>query len=269
MERDQSQSPGLQRIQEAQQAAVAAKAQAEQQTRETAIAAQKATQEAKRRWSETIERTARIEQVLPLLEEIRDFANRTGTYPLAATDRTETYPRGHEFSLVKKEGLPKIIEKATITLNKNSFSVKRPDNVEIIDLKYSFHGVVPSGHSRGHGDDVYFVSDNQDVTIEQGIRLKVYRPSGLVGLCRQKAEKEPEWHSSKWGTLGGHTIIEETCEMLPNDEISLKRILSEAFHDPIYLGTEPFPFHQEEITQPEPQASTGILDLVKGFLGLK
>lgn len=274
LERDPKDSPGLQRIREAQQIVAIAKAQEAQRASKAVIVAQEMDQER----SKVFEKAAKIDRVLPLLEEIRDFANQTETYPVAAADRTATWPSGDDFFLVNSGGLPEIVKKSGITAKANelvetevlSSGLPILQNVEVVDLKYGFHGVISGTWHDGH-DDVYESGSwEKDVTIEQGIRLRVYRPGGLVELCHQKVNKIPERH---WGgrgaTFGGYTMIEETWKTLPNDEVSLKRALSEAFHDPVCLGTEPLPLSQEVASQSEPQAGTGITGLVKGFLGLK
>lgn len=282
LERDPKDSPGLRRVQEAQQAADLAKAQEAQWAREAEIVAQEVEQE----YLKVYEKAAKIDQVQSLLQEICDFANLTKTYPVAAADRlaaegpTESTFRGHEFFLVNSGGLPEVVEKSRITVKaiRHAVTEVHPSGVpvlrdiEVVDLKYGFHGVI--GGTWVVDND--FVQESgswdKDVTIEQGIRLRVYPPSGLVELCHQKVNKIPKRHSGgKWGGGGGYTNIEETWKVLPNDEASLKRVLSEAFHDPICLGVGEFPRHQKIDPQPEPelQVNTGIGGLVKGFLGIK
>ena len=87
LERDPKDSPGLQRIREAQQAATLAKTQEAQRVRQAEMAKIEAEQK-------RLEMIARIEQktaqVLPLLKGIKDFVNQTGMYPLGPEPKPVT-----------------------------------------------------------------------------------------------------------------------------------------------------------------------------------
>lgn len=268
LEREPQDSPGLQRIREAQQAVVAAKAHEEKRSCEAKIVAQEAEQK-------RLEMLARIEQktaeILPVLKEVRNFANTTKTFPLGIISNRR----------VKITDPLRIVVTPKIT-NADGFSeiqLRNGFQGGEIQLRYGFEGLeYREGNSNDFGTDPDW---DEKTSVLFGIRLKV--DVDKVSLFR-KIEKEVFHpasgpHTIVWGRGGstqyeGHepyTEIEygEEWQQLPDDKTKLKSELAAAFHDPVYLGTEPLPLSQEVASQSEPRAGTGITGLVKGFLGLK
>lgn len=198
LEREPQNSPGLQRIREAQQAVALAKAQEAQRAREAGVAVREAEQK-------RLEMLARIEQktaqVLPLLEEIRDFANQARTYPIgliAIASDSEVVPD------IDQEA---IVEIADIENPNIPLKVER-----LIDLKYGYGGIFPR---------------------EYGIRLKIDYESGIAQLCRQKMKVVPGQIVFKTKFVPEHKVVIDEWITFPTDSSSQKEILSEAFHNPV------------------------------------
>lgn len=249
LERDPKDSPGLQRIREAQQAAAIAKAQEAQWAREAAIAAQEA--ERKR-----LEMIARIEQktaqVLPLLEEIRDFANRTGTYPLG---------------LIKRETPTGLNEVVCIAKIKSHDGLKHLPE-KFLEVSYGYK-TVHYNISRQTDFDVGGDLGSSEVMAECfGIRLRVDN-NGKTWLYKQNFKYIPAHDGVRGTSWPATTQVIENWVGVPDEETEIKTFLAQAFHNPVYLGTKKPPFREKVAPQPEPQANTGIASLVKGFLGLK
>lgn len=199
-------------------------------------------------------------QVLPLLEEIRDFANTTKTFPLGTTSGS------------------------SVTVTDSSRVVVIPEIVGNglgeIQLQYGFKGLE---YYYTEGDDLNSGGHGKSETyVLFGIRLKV-NPDEVL-LFRRREEKifvpSCEDHTilaGKGGSIGikGHgsytkAVYKEEWQRLSDDKAKLKVELADAFYDPSYLIDRDFPsFPRKVIFQPEPQTSTGIAGLVKGFLGLK
>lgn len=256
LERDPKDSPGLQRIREAQQAAAAAKAQIEQQAREAEIA----SREEKRKMSETIQALElakrRIKQFVPYLEEIKDFANETNTFPLP-----HPFPRD-QYSITSTA----LIEKATIQL-------KDDGTHAYALLSYGYPGCIEVSGKVDYGDYTNDYSAVYPTIVHVGIELRSDRIHGEEILKRDLVEiPEVKDRYEGRGWVYGHPEEIRGVDRyvpLPATEPEIKQVLAEAFHDPIYLGAKLPPFLQEVTSQPEPQANTGIADLVKGLLGLK
>lgn len=257
LERDPSQSPGLQRILETQQAAATAKAQAEQQAHEAAIAAQEARQQ---RTAQEILVGDLTDRILPTMEEIKDFANRTKAYPIG--DKGRNY-------LVSPL---KLINPAAVEVSR-SF-----EPVVDIRLVYGFRGS-RIGSKRicddwvdrtyetveGYGINARIVANNdraeilvltQKTEIETlpatpgGNFAKVYHPP--------KPERKVKRDINEWVKIEN-----------PFDDESIKHCLGEAFHNPVHLDEINSPMLQAASLQPESQTSMGIASLIKGLWGLK
>lgn len=265
LEREPSQSPGLQRIQEAQQAAALAKTQEAQRVCE----AEMAKIEAERKKLEMI---ARIEQktaqVLPLLEEIRDFANRAGIHPVGNVpwkDSSKTIKIDPEFILTSK---PEVKMKEGNELEISSW---RDDVAREIELRYSYKGYKARFETVSDG----LIDGSQwrefagwkDAALFFGIKLRIKR-DGSVGISKYETVHIPA--SGGRGGCSAHDEVRTVEVLLPEKVLEIKPILAEAFHEPLLLRVEPIHNIIQEVTsQPEPQASTGIGGLVKGFLGIK
>ena len=277
LEREPDQSPGLRRIRDARQAATAARTQEKQRVREAETATQEAGQK-------RLEMLARIEQrtaqVTPLLEEIRDYANQTGTYPVALTD-----------DLYLQEGTPQIVKKADILRARRRVVEKElrnpamlptsqsgtdvKDLEEIIDLRYGFRGREHVTSVVGTGDYMSEVGGVMDVTFEHGLRLKIIGSTGKIELLRRKTVRIPA-RGGRFSSSFEHDEIVDDWQPLPTDDSSRKKMLADAFYDPIRLGGSDLPFissaaHTSGVLEQggkEP-SPVGLLEIAKGFLGLK
>lgn len=287
LERDPKDSPGLQRIREAQEAAAAAKAQAGQQAREAAIAAQEA--ERKR-----LEMIAKIEQktaqILPLLEEIRDFANRNRCFPIGVFP-DELVPdtfggSSEDMGELVKSPNPKVVSPAviftsragTIQYLQKSSGLTPPTSILLekvdtasqeadISVAYGFQGKLRRKVEYQRGDNVGYETEEHNVLFNYGVRIHVSADG--VALLQQGAQGILSHNHFGVFHRGGKKLSESWIE-LPGNDNARKQLLAEAFHNPAYLGAEEFYIPTEPTFQPiEPQTNTGIGSLVKGLLGLK
>lgn len=270
LERDPKDSPGLQRIQEAQQAAATAKAQAEQQAHGAAIAAQEA--ERKR-----LEMIARIEQktaqVLPLLEEIRDYANQTGTYPLG-----EDYDK----KAWLEQGLtPKIeiIRKAEITEFSYDLNIYDPNKpAKSIELKYGYRGYSPryGRESDGQidGSSWRVFEGWANAVVFYGIKLKIAN-DGTPTVLKKETVHVPYNPGSSSGRaqrepVPAHDEVRVFETLLPEDPNLQKDMLSLIFHDPVHLETVESPPVRQNKDKPEVvDIPTDIFGSIRALLGIK
>jgi hypothetical protein len=250
LERDPSQSPGLRRIQEAQQAAVLAKTQEAQWAREAEMAKLETKQ---KRLEMIVKIEQRTAQVFPALEEIRNFANTTKSFPLGIISDPDVRITDPS----RAEVYPEIV----------------PSGWGEIQLQFGFKGLK---HCEGSVTDFGSYPDwEEEKSVLFGIRLKVEPDKVLLFQRKEKKVFIPGKPSTggRGGSYGNEpytkVVYEEKWQELPNDETKLKNKLAIAFHDPVYLGTGRLPFRQEVTSQPDLQASAGISDLVKSLLGLK
>lgn len=264
LEREPQDSPGLQRIREAQQVVALAKVQEAQRVRETEMTKREAKQK-------RLEMIALIEQktaqVLPLLEEIRDFANQAGIHPVGNVpwkDSSETIKIDPEFILTSK---PEVKMKQGNELGISSW---RDDVAREIELRYSYKGykarfeTVSDGLINGSRWSKF--AGWKDAALFFGIKLRIKR-DGSVGVSKYETVHIPA--SGGRGGCSAHDEVRTVEVLLPEKVLEIKPILAEAFHEPLLLRVEPIPNIQEVISQPEPRTYTSVTDLVKGFFGIK
>jgi len=262
LERDQSQSPGLLRIKEAQQAVVLAKTQEAQR----AHGREAAKQEAERKRLEMI---AKIEQktaqVLPLLEEIKDFANLKKIYPVGKNLLGDAH--------FERENDLELVGEADVCNGKYP---------RMLELRYAYRGRVTK-YSYSDFDTGAVPEGTKDAALLFGIRIKVDEDASakIYKIEEVIIPSHGPYKSQPVGRGGGSELvpasgpsmrIAEKWNDLPDSTDEIRRLVADAFYDPAYLGSEELLFRQEVVPQPkqsEPQVSTGIGDLVKGFLGIR
>lgn len=199
LERKPDQSPGLQRL-ELIKATIAKKRLGEERLIEKR---QVAVQEAEQKRAEAIvsveQKTA---EITPLLYEIRDFANRTGMYPI-----------GLDYSSRDLLEIPNIVIKAEVEVA-DAENPNVPKKIErSINLKYGF------------GD----VRDPRTY----GIKIRIDHESGQTELLRQKIRVVPGQIVLKTNFVPEHEVVVDEWVAFPDGLSSQKKILAEAFHDPV------------------------------------
>lgn len=222
-------------------------------------------------WQATIKKRKEIfEQkaraLRPSLEEIKNFANTTGAYPLDR-DRWEK---------------PQLIQPAEVT---DFFDTK--DKNSFLRMSYGVKGVIsesfPSSDPDSHSMETVF-SDSVDYI---GISLQIDTDSGTTSLLSKKEITIPPQKEIPGGWVGGgrssyykpgvparpeHTKIMTEWIPLSEDPQLLKKQLADAFHDSVFLGSErlfDFEYNRRKKTQAESPASVGqgFIASLKRLLG--
>lgn len=231
---------------------------------------------------------------MPLLEEIRDFANKTKTYPLGPVqfekyNEQEPSPfRGVPFrdpehifvcglndEIRFTQTVPQLVKEATIRISSYG-GMYASDNGRILEVKYGFEGIE---YDHSYIDEGFSTQcrlpRSTPVTICYGVRLRMAIAGTQIGdieLCQQREEEvtrrvnaeEAREARARGLTIEPHILLREEWVPFPAKPGEQKAMLAEAFHNPAYLGTT------DKFAQPvEPQTNTGISGIVKGFLGLK
>lgn len=229
LERDPSQSPGLLRVQEAQQTKIAkGKKEAEEaiRQREQNNAENARKLQLQIRQKETQQKLASMK---PVLEEIRDFANRTKTYPITSNC---------------------VNDNSEIVLFKGAEVVKKEGELE---LNYAFRGEesvsVLESWDPDHPNSNHYSSYRSPAVHFVGIQLRANNETGEIELFSRRSvtvpavkEIEPHWVSGKGGYHSqgvreheAYQKIEECWVPFPDDIKRAQQLLAERFHDPMDL----------------------------------
>ena len=205
LERKPEQSPGLQRFGLIKDAIAKKLTEEERLTkkREAVI------QETERKRFEVIvgveQKTA---EIMPLLVEIRDFANSTGTYPI-----------GLAYSPRDPLEIPNVVIKAEVAVL-DAENPNVPKKIErSIDLKYGFGDI--------------------QTPRTYGIKIRIDHDSGQTELLRQKIRVVPGQIVLKTNFVPKHEVVIDEWVAFPDDSSSQKKILAEAFHDPVLFKSLP------------------------------
>jgi hypothetical protein len=266
LERDPSQSPGLQRIRAVQQAAAVAREEEKQQELARQLATKVAVEEEQRRQSRLAEVKIKMTTLIPLLEEIKDFANRREFYPtsdqcLAIHDKPDV-----------------LIQKARIEK-----SLDELDEVGYLEVNYAHRGTKYDDVSTGDPDHPYSTNVVRfPAACYVGVRLRVNGKTGEVELFSKHEVTipavetvEPHWvghgkASYRSEGVMGHKAYQrmENCWIpFPDDEEQRRQILAATFHDPTHLNLKGL--WEIEKGEIENNDERTFLDIAKSIFGLR
>ncbi|GEM_PF-7113727 len=270
LELDPSQSPGLRRIQEAQQAATLAKAQEAQRALAERLAKEAAEKDLRNREShrEMVVKQ-RISEISPLLAEIRDFANKTKTYPVS-----ETYVKWH------KGDSQELIEAAETRITKVD-----SDGFGYIDVSYAHRGKAMRAEADHDPDSVHTHYHYVDFPAAcfDGIRIRMSGDTGAMELLSHRevlvpSKKPTADHWTSGGRSSGfvhgepgwaeHIEQQNFWNSLPSDKHAMRQALADAFHDPMQLDTQELfeSYARPEVSQRGDKILESFLESAKGIL---
>lgn len=197
------------------------------------------------------ERRARISGLLQTITEIKEFANQKSLFPLGP-NKVDVDSRNLSTRVISD---PQLLKKAEIFFGYNQY-----EGADIIEMKYGYKGQIINESLEYPSDDRGSEGPTRTIHSSEvinwyGIRLKEINwpgdsRNGEIFILRQEEVYIPGRSKAGWKGSGRSSGWEEAVApyiglrenwiTMPNDEESRKLILAEAFHDPVYLRSEPF-----------------------------
>lgn len=228
LERDPSQSPGLQRIQTMRQAAKDSDAALAEIAKQEKILAT----EMDRKLKEGL-RVAqnKFNKLSTSLQQIVDYANVQGAYPLGSVlEDTDGY--------CLDSTNPQVIRKAEVRFNPKDASY---------ELRYGFSAHTTAGKPIYDSDSSHHYPLPAEMFFGMKLRLGAEEGEVLV-LRRRETTKLEERRAFRSGIPlepEETKYLQEEWIPVPTESENVKVVLTEAFHNPVYLGSEVIPSNQQ------------------------